>query len=129
MIKIAPSILSADFANLGQDIEKLEKIAREQLRVSEAASHELKNIKANTADQQKITRIQYAQNLKDRRLGIIPRSPAAKGAAKAIEKEINKGEDKINEEKMLRRLAKMTKELSGEESAPTAPKAKKPTTT
>ena len=111
------------------DIEKLEKIAREQLRVSEAASHELKNIKANTADQQKITRIQYAQNLKDRRLGIIPRSPAAKGAAKAIEKEINKGEDKINEEKMLRRLAKMTKELSGEESAPTAPKAKKPTTT
>ena len=25
MIKIAPSILSADFANLGQDIEKLEK--------------------------------------------------------------------------------------------------------
>ena len=32
MIKIAPSILSADFANLGQDIEKLEIIEYAELR-------------------------------------------------------------------------------------------------
>jgi len=33
MIKIAPSILSADFANLGQDIEKLEKAGADLIHI------------------------------------------------------------------------------------------------
>ncbi|MBP9777952.1 MAG: ribulose-phosphate 3-epimerase, partial [Rickettsiaceae bacterium] len=33
MVKIAPSILSADFANLGHDIEKLEKAGADLIHI------------------------------------------------------------------------------------------------